>query len=125
MHCTAHFWAVFPRSVPSKIRPYVTKLTKNIGKLVQQVFFFLFFFVFVLFCLLFWGFMFVCFVLFFENVYKRCFFKIDNPNAVKSYKNYLQNTQHVVLRNCPTLSIGRERLACLNNPHGVQLGTLT
>ena len=30
--------------------------------------------------------MFVCFVLFFENVYKRCFFKIDNPNAVKSYK---------------------------------------
>ena len=40
----------------------------------------------------------------------------------KSRKNYLQNTQHVVLRNRPTLSIGTERLACLNNPHGMQLG---
>ena len=42
----------------------------------------------------------------------------------KPHKNYLQNTQHVVLRNRPTLSIGTERLACLNNPCGVQLGTL-
>ena len=42
----------------------------------------------------------------------------------KRHKNYLQNTQHVVLRNRPTLSIGTERLACLNNPRGVQLGTL-
>ena len=47
-----------------------------------------------------------------------------NPNTIKSYKNYLQNTQHLVLRNCPTLSIGTERLACLNSPPGVQLGTL-
>ena len=45
-------------------------------------------------------------------------------DLTKSYKNYLQNTQHVVLRNRPTLPIGMERLACLNNPHGVQLGTL-
>ena len=34
----------------------------------------------------------------------------------KSHKNYLQNMQHVVLRNRPTLSIGTEKLACLNNP---------
>ena len=34
----------------------------------------------------------------------------------KPHKIYLQNTQHVVLRNRPTLSIGTERLACLNNP---------
>ena len=50
-----------------------------------------------------------------------------NPNSIRSYKivqNYLQNTQHAVLRNRPTLSIGMERLACLNSPHGVQLGTL-
>ena len=47
-----------------------------------------------------------------------------NPNTIKSYKNYLQNMQHVVLRNSPTLSIGTERFACLNSPHGVQLGTL-
>ena len=45
-------------------------------------------------------------------------------DLTKSYKNYLQNRQHVVLRNHPTLSIGTERLACLNCPHGVQLGTL-
>ena len=32
--------------------------------------------------------------------------------------------QHEVLRNHPTLSIGTERLAWLNNPHGVQLVTL-
>ena len=38
------------------------------------------------------------------------------PNTTKSYKNYLQNRQHVVLHNRPTLSIGTERLACLNNP---------
>ena len=42
----------------------------------------------------------------------------------KPHKNYLQNTQQVVLRNRPTLSIGTEGLACLNNPRGVQLGTL-
>ena len=47
-----------------------------------------------------------------------------NPNTTKSYKHCLRNMQHVVLRNRPTLSIGTERLACLNNPHGVQLGTL-
>ena len=45
-------------------------------------------------------------------------------HITKHHKNYLQNTQHVVLRNHPTLSIGTERLACLNNPRGVQLGTL-
>ena len=50
--------------------------------------------------------------------------KCINPNTVKSYKNYLQNTEHMVLRNHPTLSIGTERLACQNNPHGVQLGIL-
>ena len=48
----------------------------------------------------------------------------NNPNTIKSYKNYRQNTQHMVLRNQPTLSIGTERLACLNSPPGVQLGTL-
>ena len=42
----------------------------------------------------------------------------------KPHTNYLQNMQHVVLRNRPTLSRGTERLACLNNPRGVQLGTL-
>ena len=41
---------------------------------------------------------------------------LHNPNTTKSYKNYLQNTQHMVLRNRPTLSIGTERLACLNSP---------
>ena len=46
------------------------------------------------------------------------------PNLTKSHKNYLQNTQHMVLRNRPTLIIGTERLACLNSPPGVQLGTL-
>ena len=45
-------------------------------------------------------------------------------DLTKSYKNYLQNTQHVVLRNRPTLPIGTERLACLNSPRGVQLVTL-
>ena len=42
-----------------------------------------------------------------------------NPNTIKSYKsykNYLQNTQHMVLCNRPTLIIGTERLACLNSP---------
>ena len=52
----------------------------------------------------------------------------NNPNTIKSYKilqlNYLQNTQHMLLRNRPTLSIGTERLACLNSPPGMQLGTL-
>ena len=33
---------------------------------------------------------------------------LTNPNAQKSYKNYLQNTSHVVLRNRPTLSIATE-----------------
>ena len=47
-----------------------------------------------------------------------------NPNTIKSYKNYLQNRQHMVLRNRPTLIIGTERLACLNSPPGVQRGTL-
>ena len=47
-----------------------------------------------------------------------------NPNTIKSYKNYLQNTQHMVLRNRPTLSIGTERLACLNSAPGVQPRTL-
>ena len=28
-----------------------------------------------------------------------------DPNAQKSYKNYLQNTPHMVLHNSPTLSI--------------------
>ena len=37
-------------------------------------------------------------------------------NPIKSYKNYLQNRQHMVLCNRPTLSIGTERLACLNSP---------
>ena len=37
----------------------------------------------------------------------------NNPNTIKSYKNYLQNMQHMVLRNRPTISIGTERLACL------------
>ena len=31
-------------------------------------------------------------------------------DLTKSYKNYLQNTQHAVLHNRPTLSIGTERL---------------
>ena len=48
----------------------------------------------------------------------------NNPNTIKSYKNYLQHTQHMVLRNRPTLIIGTERLACLNSPPGVQQGTL-
>ena len=45
-------------------------------------------------------------------------------DLTKSYKDYLQKTQHVVLRNRPTLPIGTERLACLNSPRGVQLVTL-
>ena len=45
-------------------------------------------------------------------------------DCTKSYKNYLQNTQHVVLRNRPTLSIGTERLACLNNPMACSWGPL-
>ena len=47
-----------------------------------------------------------------------------NPNTQKSYRDYLQNTQHVVLRNRPTLSIATERLASPNNSRGVQLGIL-
>ena len=46
----------------------------------------------------------------------------NNPNTIKSYKNYLQNMQHMVLRNRPTLIIGTERFACLNSPPGVQRG---
>ena len=49
---------------------------------------------------------------------------LNNPNTIKSYKNYVQNTQHMVLPNRPTLIIGTERLACLNSPPGVQQGTL-
>ena len=50
---------------------------------------------------------------------------ITPKNLTKSYyKNYLQNTPHMVLHNCPTLSIATERLTCLNNSRGVQLGTL-
>ena len=51
---------------------------------------------------------------------------VINPtcNTIKSYKNYLQNMQDMVLRNRPTLSLGTEGLACLNNPHGVQQRTL-
>ena len=30
---------------------------------------------------------------------------MKNANTIKSYKNYLQNMQHMVLRNHPTLSI--------------------
>ena len=48
----------------------------------------------------------------------------NNPNTIKSYKNYLQNMQHMVLCNRPTLIIGTERLACLNSPPGVQRGIL-
>ena len=51
-------------------------------------------------------------------------FDTINPNTIKSYKIYLQNTQHMVLRNRPTLIIGTERLACLNSPPGVQRSTL-
>ena len=48
----------------------------------------------------------------------------NTQNLTKSYRDYLQNTQHVVLRNRPTLSISMERLACSNNSRGVWLGTL-
>ena len=41
---------------------------------------------------------------------------VYTPNTIKSYKNHLQNTQHMVLHNQPTLSMGTERLACLNSP---------
>ena len=47
-----------------------------------------------------------------------------NPNIIKSYKNYLQNTQHMVLRNRPTLLIGTERFACLNSPLACSWGPL-
>ena len=45
-------------------------------------------------------------------------------NLTKSHRDYLQNTSHVVLRNCPSLSIATERITCLNNSRGVQLRTL-
>ena len=61
---------------------------------------------------------------FFENAFWSKPLTLTLLDLTKSYKNYLQNTQHVVLRNRPTLSIGTERLACLNSPHDVQLGTL-
>ena len=51
----------------------------------------------------------------------------NNPNTIKSYKiSQKLSPKHWLggLRNRPTLSTGTERLACLNNPHGVQLGTL-
>ena len=44
------------------------------------------------------------------------------PDLTKSDKNYLQNTQHVVLRNRPTLTIGTERLAGLNSPMACSWG---
>ena len=50
-----------------------------------------------------------------------------NPNTnYKILQNYLQNTQHEVLRKSPfpIYRHGKACLACLNNPHGVQLGTL-
>ena len=62
--------------------------------------------------------------LFFSFSFNNNVLALTAQNLTKSYRNYLQNTQHVVLRNRPTLSIGTERLTCLNNPHGVQLGTL-
>ena len=56
-----------------------------------------------------------------------------NPNIIKSYEisQKLLSPKHAargVAHNCPTLSIGTERLTCLNNPHDVpgddvQLGT--
>ena len=53
-----------------------------------------------------------------------CLKKI-NPNSQKSYRDYLQNTPHVALRNCPSLSvIATEKLIWINNDCGVQLGTL-
>ena len=45
-------------------------------------------------------------------------------NLTKSYRDYLQNTPHMVLRN-PSLYIVMERLTCLNNSRSVPLGTLT
>ena len=56
--------------------------------------------------------------------YVTLFSKFINSNTIKFYKSYLQNTQHMVLRNRPTLSIGTGQLACLNSPPGVQLGNL-
>ena len=50
--------------------------------------------------------------------------EVNEVNLSLYYGVVLRNTQHVVLRNRPTLSIGTERLVCLNNPHGVQLETL-
>ena len=67
----------------------------------------------------------ILFVCVFKFICSPYIFISYNPNTmtIKSYKNYLQNTQHRVLRNRPTLSIGTERLACLNSPPppGVQL----
>ena len=52
------------------------------------------------------------------------FWVVINPNAQKSYKNYLQNMAPVVLRNRPTLSVATERLTCLNNSRGRSWGLL-
>ena len=46
---------------------------------------------------------------------------ITHHQTSQKLQKPLQNT---VLCNHHTLSIGTERLACLNNPRGVQLGTL-
>ena len=50
---------------------------------------------------------------------------VINPNhkknLTKSYRDYLQNTPHVVLHNRPSLSIAAERLTCLNNSGGMHL----
>ena len=45
-----------------------------------------------------------------------------NPNGEKSYRDYLQNTPHVVLHNRPSLSIATKGFnTCVNNDRGVQL----
>ena len=50
--------------------------------------------------------------------------KFSQDFASLGYGQLQQNTPHVVLRNRPAQSIARERLTCLNNSRGVQLGTL-
>ena len=45
-------------------------------------------------------------------------------NQIKSQSDYLQNMAHVVLCNCPSLSVGTEMLACLNKLRGMQMETV-
>ena len=59
-----------------------------------------------------------------KTIFSMSWLTLTLLDLTKSYKNYLQNMQHVVLRNRPTPPIGTERLACLNSPRGVQLVTL-